>query len=281
MSEIKKSIVNKRQRKFDYPKGVLDPKHGQKKFDLIRLLPSSELNFFIEHYWIVKWNLPDGETYSSETLPYPSIHIVFERNYTRIIGVMEGKYTRQLQGRDKVLGIKFKPGAFYPFIKKNVSEFTNKFIELDKYFDINVNKLEASILNSENEEEMSNAAEKFLMKIVPEKDENVIIINKVIDLTNEDRNIIKVDDIVERMKINKRTLQRLFSQYVGVSPKWVIKRFRLHEAVGKLAKNITVDWTKLALELGYFDQAHFIKDFKSIIGKTPLEYEKQINSKGK
>ena len=95
MSEIKKSIVNKRQRKSDYPKGVLDPTHGQKKFDLIRLLPSPQLEFFIEHYWIVKWNLPDGETYTSEVLPYPSIHIVFERNYTRIIGVMEGKYTRE------------------------------------------------------------------------------------------------------------------------------------------------------------------------------------------
>ncbi len=72
------------------------------------------------------------------------------------------------------------------------------------------------------------------------------------------------------MRINKRTLQRLFSQYVGVSPKWVIKRFRLLEAVGELSKNKKADWTKLALELGYFDQAHFIKDFKSIIGKTPL-----------
>ena len=128
---------------------------------------------------------------------------------------------------------------------------------------------------------MANTAEEFLMKFLPEKDENIILINKIIDLTNEDRAIIKVDDIVERMNINKRTLQRLFNQYVGVTPKWVIKRFRLHEAVGELAKNKTVDWTKLALELGYFDQAHFIKDFKSIIGKTPSEYEKQINSQGK
>ena len=165
MSEIKKSIVNKRQRRPNYPKGVLDPAHGQKKFDLIRLLPSSQLEYFIEHYWIVKWNLPDGETYTSETLPYPSIHIVFERNYTRIIGVMEGKFTRQLAGKDNVLGIKFKPGAFYPFINKNVSELTNKFIKLDKYFNINVNKLETSILNSESEEYDVKYGRKILNEI--------------------------------------------------------------------------------------------------------------------
>ena len=75
---------------------------------------------------------------------------------------MEGKYSRTLKGSDKVLGIKFKPGAFYPFINKNVSELTNKFIELDKYFNVDVDKLEASILNSENEEEMANTAEEIL-----------------------------------------------------------------------------------------------------------------------
>ena len=54
------------------------------------------------------------------------------------------------------------------------------------------------------------------------------------------------------------------------------KRYRLHEAAERVAKGEEPDWSRLALELGYFDQAHFIKDFKSIIGKTPLEYAKHI-----
>ncbi len=278
MSETKKSIVNKRQIKSDYPKGVLDPKQGQQKFDLIRLLPSNGLDFFIEHYWIVKWNLNEGETYTTEILPYPSIHIVFERNYSRIVGVMEDKFTRQLEGSDKVLGIKFKPGAFFPFVKKSISELTNKFIKLDKYFNVDVEMLESSILNSDSEEEMINHAENFLLKAIPGKDDNIVLVNKIIDLTSEDRTIVKVDDIVNKVKINKRSLQRLFSQYVGVTPKWIIKRFRLHDAVDNISKSKKVNWSKLASELGYFDQAHFIKDFKLIIGKTPLEYEKQINS---
>jgi len=80
---------------------------------------------------------------------------------------------------------------------------------------------------------------------------------------------------VSAFKLSKRTLQRLFQQYVGVSPKWVIKRYRLHEAVERLAAGNEVDWTRLDLDLEYFDQAHFIKDFKAIIGKTPSEYTKQ------
>ena len=138
--------------------------------------------------------------------------------------------------------------------------------------------LESSILNSDSEEEMINHAENFLLKAIPGKDDNIVLVNKIIDLTSEDRTIVKVDDIVNKVKINKRSLQRLFSQYVGVTPKWVIKRFRLHDAVDNISKSKKVNWSKLASELGYFDQAHFIKDFKLIIGKTPLEYEKQINS---
>jgi AraC-like DNA-binding protein len=76
-------------------------------------------------------------------------------------------------------------------------------------------------------------------------------------------------------------LQRIFSQYVGVSPKWVIKRYRLHEAAEQLAGGEVVDWPKIALELGYFDQAHFIKDFKTIVGESPAEYIKKINSNPK
>jgi AraC-like DNA-binding protein len=70
---------------------------------------------------------------------------------------------------------------------------------------------------------------------------------------------------------SKRTLQRLFREYVGVSPKWVLQRVRLHEAAERMAGG-EGDWPRLALELGFFDQAHFIKAFKAVIGLTPGDY---------
>jgi len=111
---------------------------------------------------------------------------------------------------------------------------------------------------------------------LPERDENVAAINRIIDRIIADRAITKVDDIVYRLNLNKRALQRTFHEYVGVSPKWVIKRYRLHEAAEQLAAGDGVDWPRLALDLGYFDQAHFIKDFKAIVGTSPAEYAKNI-----
>jgi AraC-like DNA-binding protein len=72
-----------------------------------------------------------------------------------------------------------------------------------------------------------------------------------------------------------RSLQQLFSDYVGVSPKWVIRRYRLHEAADRLANGEEVDLTALALDLGYFDQAHFTSDFRKLVGQAPGQYREQ------
>ena len=98
-------------------------------------------------------------------------------------------------------------------------------------------------------------------------------IGAIVEEIATDRSLTTVDIVGRRFGISPRSLQRLFSRYIGVSPKWVINRHRLHEVVDRLAKGETVDWTRLALDLGYFDQAHFIRDFKAIIGRTPGDYQ--------
>ena len=83
--------------------------------------------------------------------------------------------------------------------------------------------------------------------------------------------ITTLDELCAHAGYSKRTLQRLFREYVGVTPKWVLRRVRLHEAAERMADG-GGDWAAMALDLGYFDQAHFIKAFKSAIGRSPAEY---------
>jgi AraC-like DNA-binding protein len=79
-------------------------------------------------------------------------------------------------------------------------------------------------------------------------------------------------DLVSQFYLTERTLQRLFNRYVGVSPSWVIRRYRIHDAIAQLDQGEVLDWPALAVDLGYFDQSHFIKDFKNIIGVSPVKY---------
>ena len=74
--------------------------------------------------------------------------------------------------------------------------------------------------------------------------------------------------------ISSRQLQRLFQTYVGVSPKWLIRKYRIYEILIRLEQpdNHQVDWQQMVLDLEYVDQSHFINDFKSFVGDTPQEY---------
>lgn len=258
------------------PLGVLNLKAGRTRFDLKRYLPPDDLAFFLRHFWIIRWDLRGQPPYVSETLPHPSVHVVFERGRTVVVGVVSGKFTRVIEGNGCVFGIAFKPGAFYPFIQRDISSFTDSTLNLREAFGIDGDALEDAILSGADDDAMIAAAETFLREHLPEPDANVTYLNHIVNLIIADRTITQVDQVVARCGTSKRTLQRLFRQYVGVSLKWVINRYRLHEAVEQLADGGAVDWAKLALQLGYYDQAHFIKDFKAMVGKSPGEYARSV-----
>lgn len=97
-----------------------------------RFFANTKLDFFIEHYWTVSWDFTDMEPYLAETLPYPSIHIVFEKGNSKIFGVTKGKFSILLEGKGSVFGIKFRPGGFYPFFQKNISILTDKTIPISE-----------------------------------------------------------------------------------------------------------------------------------------------------
>lgn len=259
-----------------HPRGILNLKAGARKFRLTRYLPAPDVHFFVERYWIAEWDLQDEEPYDQENIPFPCINLVFEAGESRVYGIETGKSVRRLEGTGRVVGVKFKPGGFYPFIRYPISQLTGMNRRLEAVFAVDSRALEARILEAADHESMIDRAEHFIRERLPEPDGNVALINQIINSVIADRTITKVDDVVKRMDTSKRTLQRLFSQYVGVSPKWVIQRYRLHEAAEQVAGGV-VDWPRLALELGYFDQAHFIKDFKAMIGRSPAEYARQLN----
>lgn len=85
----------------------------------------------------------------------------------------------------------------------------------------------------------------------------------------------RVEDLADRQGVSPRTLQRLFRRYLGVTRKWVLQRYRHHDAAERIAAGEAGDLARLALDLGYFDQAHFIKDFGALVGRTPAEYAEE------
>lgn len=258
-------------------RGILHPEAGAGKFRLERYWPSKHVGYFVERYWILQWALPGGEGHRQETLPNPCVNLVVERGRSAAFGVQSGRFARVLTGEGKVFGIKFRPGGFYPFLQAPVSTLRKQPLPLRELFGPEALEWEASLLSHDEDAAMVALAEVFLETRLPEPDEKVEWVNRVIDAIVEDPGV-NVEGLAGRFGVHPRTLQRLFQTYVGVGPKWVIMRYRLQEAVAELDKGRR-DWTRLAADLRYFDQAHFVRDFKALVGKTPTEYVNEVRAR--
>jgi AraC-like DNA-binding protein len=102
--------------------------------------------------------------------------------------------------------------------------------------------------------------------------------DQLVRLAQEDRAIARAEDLARVAGISVRSLHRLFERYVGVSPKWVVRRSRIQEAAERVARGEHVDWAGAAHDLGYHDQSHLIRDFRDQIGSTPAAYARRCKA---
>lgn len=255
--------------------GIMNLQQGVRKFQLSRIEPSDDLAYFIRHFWIVRWDLRGEEPYTQHVIPNPCVNMIVEPGRSAIYGPGKEKYGHYLQGQGCVFGVKFKPGGFYPFVKQPVSSMQLSPMGIQEVFDAEPFALEQEVLAQEDERQMVAIVERLIRPKLPERDAQVAFINEVINHINQEPDVTKVDTLCDYFQVNKRTLQRLFDHYVGVSPKWVIKLVRIQNAAETTDVSEKHNWAKLSMDLGYHDQSHFIKDFKSIIGQTPDEYARR------
>lgn len=126
-----------------------------------------------------------------------------QKDNSNLFGVVTGKFSYLVKDKGRAFGIKFKPGAFYPFVNVPISRFTDRAIDLVDVFGSAGVALESAILALEDAEMMIAVAECFVRERLPECDRNIAIINRIIDSIIADGTIIKVDDRVERLGLNK------------------------------------------------------------------------------
>ncbi len=182
-------------------------------------------------------------------------------------------FSRTLAGKGFVFAVKFHPASFYGFYGKALTTLTDKSVCPSEIFGPDFPALEAEVLSTPSPAGMFACMEDYLRRRLPAQDENVNFLNCLLARIASDRSITRVTHLLPFGGGTVRQLQRLFGQYVGVSPKWVIARYRIHEALERVHENKVKDWVSLALDLGYADQAHFIRDFKALVGTTPLLYQ--------
>lgn len=234
------------------------------------LNPGPDLAPFVARYWAVTWDLRGQPPYRQLVVPYPNVHLTFVNGVGRVHGVARGHVFRELAGLGRVFGVAFRPGCFRPFLRSPVSGLTDRAVPASDVFGPDVP--EAAIATADDETGMRRIVERFLVANLPARDPVAEEVADIVARVADEPTITRVDDLADVLGTSVRRLQRLFADYVGVGPKWVIRRYRLHEITERMAAGGWIDWAGLAADLGYADQAHLSRDFTAIVGESPTQY---------
>jgi AraC-like DNA-binding protein len=256
------------------PKGIVDPQAAARRIRLATYPPAAALAPFVDYFWLVEWDRRGCAPETQRVLPYPNAHLVFDAGRTAIHGVVRGAFDRPLNGVGKVLGVRFAPGGLRPFITQPLSSFTDTTIAADALLGMPAAEAEAQVLGQADDTAMVAQAQAMLLARLPQVDDAALLAGRLTATAAAHHGPTSVAQLCQNMVIGERQLQRLFANYVGVPPKWVIQRYRLQEAIWRLAQADAPDLASLAQELGFFDQAHFSRSFVELVGSTPLDYRR-------
>ncbi|MFI8005446.1 DUF6597 domain-containing transcriptional factor [Streptomyces sp. NPDC086010] len=268
------------------PRGIVD---APDLFTHVRFRlrePAPGLRRHLEHYWLIDWDL--SRPYTSQVVPHPSVHLVFQRQDSgsaadragtaEVYGVVQGMFTRRLEGRGRVCGVKFRAGAFRPFAPdRPVSAWTGRQVPADEALQgpaggPTAARVAPAVLGPADEDARVAALDAYLLRLLPPPDPQAGRATELAELARADRSLLRVDALARAGGLSVRSLQRLFSGHVGVGPKWVILRHRIHEALQRAGTDPEPDWAALAADLGYSDQAHLVRDFTATVGVPPTAF---------
>lgn len=251
----------------------------------IEILPREGLRPYINCFWAYQGE-PDLEV-SDCTFPDGSLEIIFNiqtgvsrsfnnSNFTpnasaELVGQMTSPYHVKFSGMNRFLGVRFFPHTFYCFWSGPVNQFNDLSIEASGVLSGGFNGIARIIESEEDTATQIRILEEFFLKKLNYKliDPKHKLLEYAVR-TIYHREVNSINDLTRDLGVQERTLQRLFKERVGISPKFFLKIVRFQKTFKYLKRNCNL--TSISYECGYFDQAHFIRDFKFFTGCTPSEY---------
>lgn len=255
--------------------------------------PHPDLEALVKCYWTLE--VPEEtEAPRQRIIPDGCVEMAF------ILGDNIKRYTSEtdfiLQPRAMVLGqitdpffieptgfvntfaIRFYPYGFVNFVTTPLSDLSNKETPIAALFGEEVSeKLEQKIVQAKDTEERIAIVENFLLGTLNHTTTIDKIVKTTIDALVATSGNSAINSLLKNDLSKRRQLERKFSKQIGISPKQLGKVIRLQAALKMLLNQKTEKLTHIAYESEYYDQAHFIRDFKEFTGTTPTEFTEDEN----
>ena len=256
-----------------------------------KFFPCSILSPFVECYFIwdsegslettmVIESPPNG--FCSIVFNYADPYYLQNKKYERLAVPMQFisgqsiySYKLFLEGEIGVAGIVFKPAALATIFHLPIYEYTEERINLYKVFKKSIVDKYANEIKISSEEQKVHLLEEFLMQQYRIQKPEPDYIDQAANFIVEHNGLLQVSDLLKDSCMSRRSFERKFFQKVGLSPKYYARVRRIGYLLSFVAGKRTADWPKILAECEFYDQAHFIKDFKEFTGRSPQQYLKQ------
>ena len=196
---------------------------------------------------------------------------------TLLAGQMQQPLLIAPTGRVQLMGVRFWPGGAYSFLMVPQTEITGRVIALDAILGSLARELQSRIAEASSSAAAVKHVETALLarlKQSASRDEAVLSATGLI-LRSGGR--LSIRRLAERIGINARTLDRRFNTVVGLTPKALCRIVRFQQVFKMIQPGGVHDWARLAADCGYYDQPHFIREFKAFAGREPTSYFAQPN----
>ncbi len=255
---------------------------------LLLYIPNEPLSRFISHIWYVKDCNKQGKTIE-RFLPNGSIDLIINLidEPEKVLGPgsshqclrrswvtgVQREYTRiEAPANLSMIGVEFKPGGAYPFFGLPMSELGESSIELDCIWGPAAQNFRDSILECSTEEDRFHLVENMLLSRLEVCDDPQPAIDYSIQMILASSSGVPMRTVADHAGMDHKRFINRFENVAGVTPKLFSRICRFQRALCTLSGNGHVDLTTVAMSCEYFDQAHFIKEFKEFSGLTPGEY---------
>lgn len=255
-------------------------------------IPTHPLSQFIDHFFYysgynpehsVDRFLPDGEVqiifdltdypkfiYDNETLKeiQSCQNVWFSGFRTEPITIPSGK-------ESEMLIVQFKKGKAFPFLIEPMQNLTNFVVDAELVISLKILNIRERLLEASTPFEKFQVLEKHLLKVYLKRLKENPFVDFAVSTIVATPNQCSIKTISDKVGYSQKHIIKLFKEHVGVAPKEFLKVIRFQKAIQQIENRVSVDWSQIAFDCGFYDQSHFIADFKHFSGFTPSEYMQQ------
>ncbi|HEY6504180.1 MAG TPA: helix-turn-helix domain-containing protein [Chitinophagaceae bacterium] len=249
--------------------------------------PPPELQPFVKCFWTLE-DEATGAASRQRVLPDGCMEMIFHygdlyRQYfedgSSVIqprSFVFGQITKFIEieptGVSGIVSARFLPDGLSQFLEIPIAELEDKAVSIIDLFGEKGKLLEEKVLAATGNQERIKLIEEFLLSFLADPGMVDTVTKACIDVIIQSQGQMGVVELADKMNINRRNIERRFTSAVGMSPKQLSKVVRLQATLKMLEQKKFTSLTSLAYENGYYDQAHFIKDFKEFTGMSPKSF---------